>query len=110
MPRRWGAYGARERRLTVDATVGKVEGLSVGSWGGRAGMREVGRGRASRGDVARRRIPSAAGTWGLGGVYEAARPRASLPPTLHAPRWWLSVSPPRAAFAGEDTRSHQRGA
>ena len=31
MLRRWGAYGARGRRLTVDATVGKVEGLSVGS-------------------------------------------------------------------------------
>ena len=57
-----------------------------------------------RREVARGEVEVAAWTWGLGGGYEAARPRASQPPT------WLSVSPLRAAFTGEGTTSHQQGA
>ena len=33
--------------------------------------------------------------------FEVACPHASQPPTLHAPHWWFSVSPPRVAFGGE---------
>ena len=53
-----------------------------------------------RGGMARGEVEAAAWTWVLGGGYKVTRPRASRQPT------WLSVSPLRAAFAGEGTRSH----
>ena len=57
-----------------------------------------------QGSVACGEVEAAAWTWWLGGGYEAARPRASWPPTR------LSVSPLRAAFTREGTTSHQQGA